>query len=211
MDILIEKAIDQIIKLGKLVYDKGYNAGKDGNISIRVNPKQIVITTTGALLGFLTKDDCVVIDNEGKIVEDSVIKHPSTEVVLHTGIYKARPDINAVIHAHAPYCISLSMLDIDTENNLYSVFAGPVPITDIALPSTSDSWHKIEPYVKNRSKAILRRHGAVAWGKDLMTAFVKLEETEHFAKSLVNALSVQAVKPIDEATQKELYNIWHAK
>ena len=103
------------------------------------------------------------------------------------------------------------MLDIDTENNLYSVFAGPVPITEIALPSTSDSWHKIEPYVKNRSKAILRRHGAVAWGKDLMTAFVKLEETEHFAKSLVNALSVQSIKPIDKSTQQELFKIWHLK
>lgn len=208
---LIEKDIDQIIKIGKLIYDKGYNAGKDGNISIRVDSERIIITTTGALLGFLTKEDFVLIDKEGKVVDGFTAKRPSTEVSLHTGIYKARPDVNAVIHAHAPYCISLSMIDIDTDNNIYNVSAGPVPITDIAIPSSPDSWEKIAPYVKTRSKAILRRHGAVAWGKDIMTAFVKLEETEHFAKSLVNALCVKNVTPVNEEMKHELFKIWHPK
>ena len=100
------------------------------------------------------------------------------------------------------------MLDIDTENDIYAVSAGPLPITEIALPSTADSFEKIKPFVKNRSKAILSRHGAVSWGKDLLTAFVKLEETEHFAKSFVNAMAVKNVKPVSEETKQKLFSLW---
>lgn len=198
---------EKIMAIGKLIYDKGYNAGKDGNISIRIDSERILITTSGALLGFLSEKDLVLVDNNGKMI-DANGKKPSSEVILHMGIYKERPDVNAVIHAHAPFCISLSMLDIDTENDIYAVSAGPLPITEIALPSTSDSFEKIKPFVKNRSKAILRRHGAVSWGKDLMTAFVKLEETEHFAKSLVNALAVKDIQPVPEEIRQELFDLW---
>ena len=208
-DVQIKFATQKIIEIGKLLYSKVYNAGKDGNISLRLDSERILITASGALLGFLSEDDFVVIDNNGNLLCGT--KKPSSEVVLHTGIYKERSDVNAVIHAHAPYCITLSMLDVDTENEIYAVSAGPVPITEIALPSTAESWEKIKPFVKNRSKAILKRHGAVSWGKDLMTAFVKLEETEHFAKSLVNALSVKNVLPVDEETKQRLFKLWGIK
>ena len=207
MDFETLSPAEKIMAIGKLIYDKGYNAGKDGNISIRIDSERILITTSGALLGFLSEKDLVLVDNNGKMI-DANGKKPSSEVILHTGIYKERPDVNAVIHAHAPFCISLSMLDIDTENDIYAVSAGPLPITEIALPSTSDSFEKIKPFVKNRSKAILRRHGAVSWGKDLMTAFVKLEETEHFAKSLVNALAVKDIQPVPEEIRQELFDLW---
>ena len=199
---------EKIIAIGKLIYDKGYNAGKDGNISVRLDSERILITASGALIGFLSEKDLVVVDNNGKAIDSNGKKKPSSEIVLHTGIYKERNDINAVIHAHAPYCISLSMLDIDTENDIYAVSSGPIPITEIALPSTEESYEKIRPFIKNRSKAILRRHGAVSWGKDLLTAFVKLEETEHFAKSFVNAMAVKNVKPVSEETKQKLFSLW---
>lgn len=201
------KAAEEIIQIGKLIYGKGYNAGKDGNISVRLDPQHILITKSGALLGFLTKEDCIAIDNNGNVFDNTKGK-PSTETIMHTGIYHERPDVKAVIHAHAPYCISLSMLNLDTEKDLYAVSCGSIPITKIALPSTEESWEKIQPFVKSHSKAILKRHGAVSWGKDLMTAFVKLEETEHFAKSLVNAMAVKSVSPIDQETKLRLFKNW---
>lgn len=207
---MIEKVKQEIISFGKLIYDKGYNAGKDGNISVRLDANRILITCSGALLGFLTDDDFVVVDNDGKPVWKGT-KKPSSEIVMHIGIYRERPDVNAVIHAHAPYCISLSMLDVDTLNDIYAVSAGPLPITEIAFPSTPDSWEKIKPYVKERSKAILKRHGMVAWGKDLTTAFVKLDETEHFAKIMVNSLSVKSVKPVDKEIKQQLFKYWNIK
>lgn len=205
-----QTAAAEIIRTGKLLYDKGCNAGKDGNISVRIGENRILITKSGALLGFLTEDDLVLVDSDGNILRQSD-KKPSSEIVLHTGIYRERADVNAVIHAHAPYCIALSMLDIDTECNLYAVSAGPVPITEIALPSSPESWEKIRPFVKKRSKAILRRHGIVGWGKDLLTAFIKVEETEHFAKSLVSAMSVKKISPLDDETKDKLLKTWGIK
>lgn len=200
----------EIIQIGKLIYDKGYNAGKDGNISVRLDKDHIMITASGALLGFLTNDDLIIVNNNGDPVDETT-KKPSSEIILHTEIYKERSDINAVIHAHAPYSIALSMLDIDIEHHLYSTAAGPIPITETALPSCSDSWDKIQPFVKKRSKAILKRHGLVAWSKDLMTAFVKLEETEHFAKSLVHAFAVKQIEPISQEIQDKLFITWGIK
>lgn len=201
------KAAEEIIQIGKLIYDKGYNAGKDGNTSIRLDPQHILITKSGALLGFLTEEDCIVIDNNGNVFDNTKGK-PSSETIMHTEIYRERTDVRAIIHAHAPYCISLSMLDLDTEKNLYAVSCGPIPITEIVLPSTEESWKKIQPFVKSHSKAILKRHGTVSWGKDLKTAFVKLEETEHFAKSLVNAMAVKNVPPIAQEAKHRLLKNW---
>ena len=209
-EIFIKQYKEKIIEVGKLLYDKGYNVGKDGNISMRVDSEHILITQSGALLGFLSDDDFVIVDNEGKPAGDED-KTPSSEITMHIGIYRTRSDVNAIIHAHAPYCISLSMLDVDTDNNIYAVSMGPIPITEIAMPSTPDSWEKIKIYVEKRSKVILRRHGTVTWGKDLTTAFVKLEETEHFAKSLVNALAVKKVNPVNEETKQKLFKFWKIK
>ncbi len=209
-DFFIKQAKEKIIEVGKLLYDKGYNVGKDGNISMRIDSEHILITQSGALLGFLSEDDLVIVDKEGKTSGDEK-KTPSSEITMHIGIYSTRTDVNAIIHAHAPYCISLSMLDIDTDNNIYAVSMGPIPITEIAMPSTPDSWDKIKIYVEKRSKVILKRHGTVTWGKDLTTAFVKLEETEHFAKSLVNALAVKNINPVDEETKQKLFKFWGIK
>lgn len=202
---------EEIISIGKLLYDKGYNSGKDGNISARVDDEHILITASGALLGFLEKQDVVLVDKDGNPVNKNSSKKPSSEIAMHTGIYKERNDINAVIHAHAPYCISLSMLDVETENDLYLVSSGPVPITEIALPSTPETWEKIKPFVKTRSKAILKRHGAVSWGKNLMNAFVKLEETETFAKCLVNAMAVKKIEPLSKEIKTKLFTLWRTK
>ena len=208
---IIETARREIIAMGKLIYDKGYNSGKDGNISVRINDENFLITASGALLGFLREEDIILIDKDGTVIDGNTDKKPSSEITLHTGIYRERKDVNAVIHAHAPYCISLSMLDIDTEKDLYSVAYGPVPITEIALPSTSESWEKIRPFVNKWSKAILKRHGAVSWGKNLMTSFVKLEEMETFAKCLVNAMAVKKVNPVDALTKDKLFSLWGIK
>lgn len=209
---ILEWHKEEIIKAGKLIYDKGYNAGNDGNLSIRVDVNHILITAGGALLGFLKKSDLILVDNQGNIVEAADNKKPSSEMAMHLGIYKERPDVNAIIHAHAPYSISLSMLDIDTEKNIYLVSCGPIPITEIAIPSSNDSWEKIKPFVKDRSKAILRRHGAVSWGKDMDTAFIKLEEVEHFAKTLVHAVAVKPIYPIDDKIKEKLFlNFWRIK
>jgi len=196
---------NEIIETGKLMYQKGYNVSIDGNISIRLSDRELLITASGTRLGFLTEDDIVVTDYDGNLLKGS--KKATSEKVLHTQIYKERTDVNAVIHAHAPYSVALSMLDIDVENNLYATVA-PIPITDFALPSSEESYLKIKPFIKNYNWSILQRHGIVAYEKDLLGAFLRLEGMEHFAKILLSALSVKEVKPLSDENKNKLLKFW---
>ncbi len=202
---MIEKKKKEIISFGKLIYDKGYNASIDGNISVRLSDTEILITASGTRLGFLTPDDLVITDYDGKLIKGS--HRPSSETILHTGIYKERPDVNAVIHAHAPNSVALSMLDIDIENNLYAAMA-PIPITEFAVPSTEESYEQMKPFIKKYNWGILRRHGVVTWEKDLLATFLRLEGMEHFAKIMMSALAVTNVKPLPDNDKNRLLKSW---
>jgi len=197
--------IKEIIETGKLMYQKGYNVSIDGNISVRLSDKELLITATGSRLGFLTEDDIVVTDYEGNLLEGN--KKATSEKILHLGIYRDRDDVNAVIHAHAPYSVALSMLDIDIENNLYAAVA-PIPITEFAMPSSEESYLNMKPYIKDYNWGILRRHGVVTYEKDLLGAFLRLEGMEHLAKILTYSFSVRDVKPLSVEIKEKLLKFW---
>ncbi|MCX8000126.1 MAG: class II aldolase/adducin family protein, partial [Leptospiraceae bacterium] len=131
----------EIIHFGKLIYEKGYSVSIDGNISCRISESEILITVTGARLGFLTLEDFAVIDYNANLLRG---KKFTSEYDLHLNIYKAREDVNAIIHAHAPHCIALSCLDVDILNHLYITVAS-IPITEFGLPSSKESFEKLKP------------------------------------------------------------------
>lgn len=196
----------EIIHFGKLIYEKGYNVSIDGNISVRLSDKEILITATGTQLGFLTEDDLVIIDYDGNLLQGS--RRASSEKITHLGIYKERPDVNAVIHVHAPNCLALSLLDVDIEHNLYITIA-PIPITKFAVPSTQESYEQLKPFIKDYNWGILRRHGAITWEKDLLAAFLRLEGMEHLAKVMMLALPVKNnLEPIQDDDKQRLLKSW---
>jgi L-fuculose-phosphate aldolase len=197
--------INEIIETGKLMYQKGYNVSIDGNISIRLSEKELLITASGTRLGFLTEKDIVVTDYDGNPLIEG--KKATSEKILHTAIYKERADVNAVIHAHAPYSVALSMLDIDIENNLYATVA-PIPVTKFAMPSSEESYLNMKPFIKDYNWGILQRHGVVTYEKDLLGAFLRLEGMEHLAKILIYAFSVKDIKPLSADDKNRLLKFW---
>ena len=128
--------IEKIIEYGKRCGEKNYTPGYSGNISAR-HKSGMLITTSGASTGYLSKDDVVLTDFYGKSLEEG--KKPSSEKFLHIEIYKKRPEINYIIHVHAPYLSSFAsagkdlMAPIMAENVFYF---GGIPLSDYALPST---------------------------------------------------------------------------
>lgn len=201
----VKKLKTEIIEIGKLMYQKGYNVSMDGNISVRISDRELLLTATGARLGFLTEGDIVMTDYDGKLLEGG--RDATSEKILHLEIYRERNDVNAVIHAHAPYSVALSMLDIDIENNLYATVA-PIPITEFAMPSSKESYLNMKPYIKEYNWGILRRHGVVAYEKDLLGAFLRLEGMEHLAKMLIYAVSAGDVKPLSVEIKEKLLKFW---
>ena len=195
----------QICDIGRRIYASGFVAANDGNISVRISDRELLLTATGARLGFLTEGDIVMTDYDGKLLEGG--RDATSEKILHLEIYRERNDVNAVIHAHAPYSVALSMLDIDIENNLYATVA-PIPITEFAMPSSKESYLNMKPYIKEYNWGILRRHGVVAYEKDLLGAFLRLEGMEHLAKMLIYAVSAGDVKPLSVEIKEKLLKFW---
>lgn len=197
--------ISQIIETGSRMYERGYNVSIDGNISIRLGPTEILITRSGARLGELIPSDILVVDGEGNLRRGE--GKPSSERDLHLQIYKVRPDVNAVIHAHAPNCIALSLSDIDPLHHTYIALA-PIPITEFAMPSSPESFDRLKPFVMDYNWAILRRHGIVTYERNLESAFLRLEGMEHGAKILLAARVAGPLHPIDAITRERLLQTW---
>ena len=109
----------QIIEVGKRTYERGYVASNDGNISAKIDDKRVLITPTGVSKGFMKAEDLAVVDMNGKVINGS--KKPSSEVFMHLQVYKDRPDVNSVCHAHPPYATGFAVAGLPLKLSLHLV------------------------------------------------------------------------------------------
>ena len=165
----------ELIEYGKLAGLKNFTPGVSGNMSARFG-ENIVITTSGSANGYLKDDDFVVIDYNGRVVKGN--KKPSSEKMLHVKFYSMRPDINYIIHVHAPYLSSFASsgkaLDepIMAENVFYF---GHIPLAEYGLPSSSDLVEKTAKYFRDFDAVLMANHGFIVGDKTIEGAYLKLE------------------------------------
>ena len=180
------KQIEKIIKYGKICGEKNYTPGYSGNISARYKDG-LLITTSGSSNGYLTPNDIVYINNEGNSLEQG--KKPSSEKFLHIEIYKRRPEINYVIHVHAPYLSSFAsagrdlMAPVMAENVFYF---GGIPLAEYALPSTMELVENTVKYFDEYDAVLMANHGFVVASKTIEDAYMKLELAESYAQVVLN-------------------------
>ena len=171
-----------IVEAGKRVYDRGYVASNDGNISARVDEKRVLITPTGVSKGYMSPDDMVLVDMDGKVLSGG--KKPSSEVFMHLRIYKDRPDVNSVCHAHPPYATGFAVAGIPLDECVLPeviIVLGGIPIVEYGTPGTEEFFKPVLKYLKNHDAFLLANHGALSIGKDVLNAYHKMETLEHFA------------------------------
>ena len=180
---------ERICRVGKLLYDRGYVAANDGNISLLVEPGRLLMTPSGVSKGRMTPDMLLLTDLEGHVLEGD--RHPSSEGKMHLAVYRGRPDVRAVVHAHPPVSTSFAVCRRGLETpDLSELVAGlgTVPCTGkFAMLSTDEVPRSVEPYLPNHNALLLANHGALAWGGDLWEAFDRLETVEHTAKIILHA------------------------
>src|SRR5271155_3931867 len=172
-----------ICSVGRWIHDRGYVASTDGNISVRLGPDRILITPTAVSKGMMNPNDMVVIDLEGKRV--SGLRKPSSELGMHLLIYRLRPDVNAVCHAHPPTATGYAAAGIPLDKPILCelvIGLGSIPVARYGTPGTSELGASIEPYVQSHDAILMANHGVVTYGPDLLTAFLRMETTEHFAR-----------------------------
>lgn len=190
------KKIEDVITIGKELHNRGLVAAFDGNISFRYDDR-IVVTAMRTSKGRLTQEDFVILDLEGNILPGQTRK-PSSETPMHVEIYRHRKDVGAVVHAHPPHCIALSMagihlMDMDLPEVLIQI--GEVVMLDYAVTGTDEVFGKMKPHIHNDA-FILAYHGAVTLGEDLWEAYYKMEQVEHAAKVLYLARQLGEIKPL---------------
>jgi len=183
-----------LINFGKRMYDRGLIAATEGNLSHRLDGDTVITTRSGVCKGDLSDNDLVVVDMKGNITRSKL--KPSTEILMHLEVYKKRNDIQAVIHAHPPFVLALTLagLSFSTPYLPESVLLlGAVPVAPYARPSTPQVPASLSEYIQHTDIIVLRRHGSLTMGRNLEEAFHKLEILEQTAKIIW--LSRQAGSP----------------
>src|SRR5712692_7395503 len=179
-----------IVEVGRRLYARAYTASNDGNISVRLGADRLLMTPKGVCKGFMTPDMMCITDLEGKKLQGE--RDPSSEMLMHLEVYRQRPDVQAVVHAHPPIATGFAVAGIPLDRAVLAevlTTLGSIPIAEYATPSTSELPEAVRKYIKAHDGMLLANRGALTVGVDLYAAYYKMETIEHFAKiSLVARL-----------------------
>ncbi len=179
-----------ICTVGRWIHQLGFVASTDGNISLRLDPRRVLTSPTAISKGMMTPDDLVITDMEGRKISGR--RNPSSELAMHLLIYKRRPDIHAVCHAHPPVATGYAAAGLPLNKALVSevvLALGCIPVARYGTPGTPELTQALEPLVQHYDAILMANHGVVTYGSDLLAAFFRMETTEHFARvSLVTEL-----------------------
>jgi L-fuculose-phosphate aldolase len=202
------KLKEQMCDIGRRIWMKGFCAGNEGNHSYRLGENRILCTPTGISKGNLKPDDLCIVDIEGKQVSGT--RKRTSEILLHLSIYKARPDVRAVIHSHPPHATAFAVAGLDLPTCIHpeaEVFLGTVKTAKYVTPGDTRLGESILPYVKDSNTILLQSHGVVCFHPDLEQAYYQLEIVDAYARILMLAKSLGSVRPLDGGEMKELLEL----
>lgn len=196
----------QMCDIGRRMYEKGYVAANDGNISVRIGKGRFLCTPTGVSKGSLRPTDIAVVDDNGKQLSGD--KPRTSEIKLHLEIYHELPAINAVCHAHPPHATAFAVAGVDLPSNILpevEIFIGQVPLANYDTPGTKDFAETILPHLRNKANTILlANHGAVACDSDLEHAYFHLETLDMYCQILLLSKEIGQIRQIPQPKVREL-------
>ncbi len=187
----------EICEVGHKVYAKGFVAANDGNISVKVNDNEFYCTPTGVSKGSLTPDMIIKIDGTGKKLDGKL--NPSSEIKMHLRVYRERPDVMAVVHAHPPIATAFTVAGVPMNEYILPeavLTIGDVPTCEYGTPSTEEIPDSLEPYIQQHDAFLLKNHGALTVGNTLTKALFMMEEVEFNARIAMYARQLGGVEEI---------------
>jgi L-fuculose-phosphate aldolase len=200
----------EIVRVGKLLYERGYVVSSDGNVSVRLDDGRIVATPTQTSKGRMTEDSLAVTDLEGKSLNE---RRASSELAMHLLIYRERADVKAVCHAHPPHGSAFAVAGLAIDQPILSeviLTLGCVPLAEYGTPSTDELTDAMLPLVKHHNALLMANHGAVAYGADVWQAFDRLETLEHTARIAILARALGGSKNLPPDAIEKLINVREA-
>ncbi len=180
---------EEIVRVGRLMYERGLVVATDGNISARLDEARVLCTPSGLCKGMMAPDQLIVVDMEGRKVGPGTSAnrdlHPTSEVLMHLEAYRQRPDVGGVVHAHPPITVALSIGGVSLADCMLPeviVNLGLVPTTEYATPASEENVRAIRSLISNHDGIILQRHGTLTVGQSPWEAYLRLESLEQLAR-----------------------------
>jgi L-fuculose-phosphate aldolase len=194
----------EIVSLGRMLHERGYVAAMDGNLSVRLDKRRILSTPTAISKGMMRPSDMVIVDLEGRRLQGR--RNVSSEIAMHLLIYRLRPDVQAVVHAHPPTATGFAAAGMALNKPLVCevvIGLGSIPLAKYATPGTPELGQSLEPLIPQYDAILMSNHGVVTYGGDLQQAYMKMETVEHFAQiALVTHLLGHQQPLTDQELQK---------
>lgn len=180
------KLREEMCEIGRRVYNKGFAAANDGNISYRLGEDRVLCTPTRVSKGFMKPDDLCIVDMDGKQVSGK--RKRSSEILLHLAVMKTRPDVKSCVHCHPPHATAFAVAHEPIPKCTmpeFEIFLGEVAITPYETPGGQAFADTVVPYVKDTDVIILANHGTITAGVDLMDAYFKTEIIDAYCRILI--------------------------
>ncbi len=203
-----EEIKQQICEVGHRLYDHGFVAANDGNISVKVSDNEFYCTPTGVSKGSLTPDMIIRIDAKGNKIEG--VLNPSSEIKMHLRVFRERPDVNAVVHAHPPVATAFTVAGIPLDRYILPeavLTIGDIPTCTYGTPSTMEIPDSLMPYIQEHDAFMLKNHGALTVGNTLTRAMFTMEEVEFNANIFKIALDLGHIEEIPENEMLKLMEL----
>lgn len=197
----------ELARLGRRLHRLGFTPATSGNLSVRLDSKFLLATPTGVSKSMLRADDMVIVDLDGH--QYAGTRKVTSEIGMHLAIYGRRPDINSVIHTHAPIATAFACAGRALDEPLCAeaiMSLGSVPLARYATTGTDEVAASLAELIPDHEAILMANHGVVTYGKDLLDAFMKMETVEHFAQITLIARQLGSAAPIAEDKLAALFS-----
>ncbi len=197
-----------ICDIGRRIYDRGFAAANDGNITVRIGENEVLCTPTMHCKGFLKPEDIATVDMQGN--QTAGRKKRSSEALLHLEIYRQRSELKSVVHCHPPHATAFAVAREPIPQCILpevEVFLGDVPITKYETPGGQAFADTIIPFVKKTNVIILANHGTVSFGENVERAYWWTEILDAYCRILILSKSLGGVRYLSEDHERELLDL----
>ena len=190
----------QLADYSQRLHARGWVANHDGNLTVRLGHERYLATPTATSKAAIGAEDILIVDESGAKIGGR--GKPFSEIGLHLTVYRNRPDVNAVVHAHPPTATGFAVAGVELAQPILAeavVSLGlGVPTVPFAQPGGA-ACAALAPFVAAHDAVLLGGNGALSWGAELEQAYLRMELVEHLARIALVAHQLGGVRPIPEA------------
>lgn len=205
---------EEMCRAGRRLYDLFMVTSNDGNISVRLNDTELLITPSGVSKGFMRPEDMVKVTYSGDVISAKQGMKPSSESKMHLAIYRMRPDVRSVVHAHPPTATGFAVAGVALDRPFLPevvVRTGPTPLVPYAIPGGDELPDAMAPYIVDHDTLLMGNHGVVAYGKTLTEALFNVETIELNARIYLTAHQLGNVNFLTDEQIAALQQRYHVK